>query len=102
MIQRVVLVRLKEEYRQSVELVAEHTRDVLGGVEMVRGLVAGVPADGRTRSQWDLVILVRLDDLEAVEAWRVEPTHRKYVDLYLQPMLETIRVWNFEVPTASV
>lgn len=102
MIQRVVFVQLTSELQTDTdrELVASHTREVLSGIPMVRQLVVGVPADGRTGREWDLMILLRLDDLEAVEAWRTEKTHRAYVDVYLAPMTAKIRVWNYEIDSS--
>jgi hypothetical protein len=99
MIQRVVLVRLEESFRtdESRAQIAEHTREVLGGIELVRSLHVGVPADPRTRREWDLAIVLQLESLEAVEEYRDERTHRAYVDVYLKPMMEKIRAWNFEL-----
>lgn len=99
MIQRVVLVRLKESYStdEGRAQVAEHTREVLGGIELVRALTVGVSADARTERDWDLAILVQLDSLEAVAEYRDEKTHRAYVDVYLKPMMDKIRAWNFEL-----
>lgn len=100
LIQRVVFVRLAREYQTDGdrELIAEHTRQVLGGISLVRHLVVGVAGDSRARRDWDLVILARFEDLAAVEEYRTEKTHRAYVDVYLRPMLGQIRVWNFEIP----
>ena len=96
MIERVVMVRLRGDYRASAPLVARHTREVLGAVPEVRRIEVGVPADERTRREWDVAILLRFDDLTAVERYRAGEVHRKYVDVYLRPMLDAIRVWNFE------
>jgi hypothetical protein len=96
MIERVVMVRLRPDYRAKAELVAAHTREVLGAIAEVRAIQVGLPADPRTRREWDLAILLRFDDLESVERYRAGDVHRAYVDVYLRPMLESIRVWNFE------
>ncbi len=97
MIERVVLIRLDAAYRDDLAAIADTTREVLGAVEQVRALRVGTPADPRTAREWDLCIEVRFDDMDAVEAYRAHPHHRKYVDVFLRPMLETIRVLNFEV-----
>jgi hypothetical protein len=96
----VVFVRLKPEFREPDRrgLIAEHTRSVLGAVEMVRELRVATAAEERTAGEQDIVILLQLDDLAAVEAWRTEATHRAYVDVYLRPLAEKIRVWNFAMP----
>ena len=46
-------------------------------------------------------ILLRFDDMEAVEAYRAHEIHRKYYELYLKPMLDKICVYNFEVPVGA-
>ena len=55
-----------------------------------------VPADPRTRREWDLCLEVVLDDVDAVERYRIDPVHRAYADVFLRPMQERIRVYNFE------
>jgi Stress responsive A/B Barrel Domain len=97
-IERVVLVKLKPEFasdEQRAEL-ARATASTLPDAEGVRSLRVGTPADGRTRREWDLVIEVVLDDLDAVERYRVDRVHRAYADVLLKPMLDKIRVYNFE------
>lgn len=97
MIQRVVLIKLKDAYRTDVNRrqIAEHSREVLGPLPQVRALEVVTAADPRTESDWDVCILVRFDDLEAVEAYRVHEVHRKYVDIYLKPLMAGIRAYNF-------
>lgn len=101
MIQRVVLCKLHAAYAGEAETVMRHTAEVLPRVPEVRGLEVGAPSDPRTRREWDFAILVRFDDMEAVEAYRAHEIHRKYYELYLKPMLATIRVYNFEVPVGA-
>ncbi len=98
MIQRVVLVKLKPAFATDEQrrLIAEHTRQVLGAVPMVRELRVGVVAEDRSAREFDLALLLRFDDLDAVEEWRTEKTHRAYVDVYLRPMTDKIRLWNFD------
>ena len=98
MIERVVLVKLKREHatdEQRAEI-ARTTLTTLREAEGVRALRVGTPADGRTRGEWDLCIEVVLDDLAAVERYRVDRVHRAYADVFLKPMQEKIRVYNFE------
>ena len=99
MIQRVVVIKLKDAYANDADraTVAGHTRQVLAPIEGVRHLDVAIPGDERCEGSWDLCILVRFDDLDAVEAYRIDATHRAYADVYLKPMLEVIRVWNFEL-----
>jgi len=98
MIERVVLVKLKREHatdEQRAEI-ARVTATTLRDAEGVRALRVGTPADARTRSEWDICIEVVLDDIEAVERYRVDKVHRAYADVFLKPMLDKIRVYNFE------
>lgn len=100
MIERVVLVQLRPEYRSAADLdpIAAQTRQVLGAIPEVEALRVGVAADSRTRDAWQLCIEVRLADLDAVERYRAHRAHRAYVDVFLRPMMESLRVYNFEVP----
>ena len=110
MIQRVVAIKLKSSYSNDDdrEAVARHSRQVLGEIPEVVHLDVATPGDDRCRSSWDLCLLVRFRDLDAVERYRDDPRHRAYVDVFLKPMLDVIKVWNFELvgapsaaPTAS-
>ena len=99
MIQRVVVIKLKDAYANEADRaeVARYTKDVLAPIEGVRHLDVATPGDARCEHSWDLCILVRFDDLDAVEAYRLDAAHRAYVDVFLEPMLEVIRVWNFDL-----
>ena len=68
MIRRVVLVKLDPDYATDRATVAEHTREVLTGVPGVRALEVGVPADERTRREWDLGIVVSPEAMEVLAA----------------------------------
>ena len=98
MIQRVVVIKLKDAYANATDRTeaAEHTRAVLGQIPGVLHIDVATPADAACERSWDLCLLLRFDDLDAVESYRVDPRHRAYVDVFLKPMLEVIRVWNFE------
>lgn len=98
MIERVVLIKLKPEFRAPAELslVAQRTRQVLGAVPQVRAIRVGTAADRRTAQAYGLCIELRFDDMDAVEAYRAHRAHRAYVDVFLAPMLESIRVYNYE------
>jgi hypothetical protein len=95
MIQRVVLVKLDPQYVPEVRTVADHSTEVLAEVPGVRDMRAVVAADARTERDWHLCLLLRFDDAEAVEAYREHEVHRKYVDVYLRPMVSGIRAYNF-------
>jgi hypothetical protein len=98
MIERVVLIALRPEFTGEAQLesIAETTITTLRGAEGVRDLRVAIAADARTRRDWHLCIEVVLDDLEAVERYRVDRVHRAYADAFLKPMLARIRVYNFD------
>ena len=99
MIQRVVAIKLKDAYAHDADRaqVAAASREVLGAVPTVRTIEVATPADAATTKSWDLLLLLQFDDLDGVEAYRAHPNHRRYVDVFLRPMLEVIKVWNFEL-----
>jgi len=98
MIARYVFLRLTPEYRgDAVADIAAHSRRVLASLPHVKTLHVGQPADGHAGKGWDLSIALTFEDLEAVEAYRVHPEHRRYVDDYLKPRLQVIKAWNFDI-----
>jgi hypothetical protein len=99
MIQRVVAIKLKDDYANADDRaqVAATSRDVLGVVPGVRSIDVGTPADFAAEKSWDVLLLLRFDDLAAVDAYRAHENHRQYMDTFLRPMLAVIKVWNFEL-----
>ncbi len=100
MIERYVFLKLNAAHAtpDGRRAVAAETRARLASLPGVRDLRVGLPADERAAEAWDVSIVVAFDDLDAVEPYRVHPTHRAYVDDYLRPMLASIAAWNFEIP----
>src|SRR5688500_925157 len=103
MIQRVVAIKLKDAYSNPEDraLVAATSLEVLGGVPTVRAIEIGTPADFAAEKSWDVLLLLRFDDLNAVEDYRAHENHRRYMDTFLRPMLSVIKVWNFELTTGE-
>lgn len=99
MIQRTVLMRFQHEYATPAALaeIIDHSQQVLWSIPMVTTVSIGVAADDSTRQQWHLQLCMSFDDLDQVEAFRINPQHRSYVDDYLRPRLESISAWNFAV-----
>lgn len=96
-IERYVYVRLSEQYTAEREDVAAHTRKVLAALPQVLSVSVGIPADDHADKAWDLSIALRFASLADVEAYRVHPDHRRYVDDYLRPRMKVIKAWNFVV-----
>ncbi len=96
MIERTVLIRLKPEIRSEASTVATHTQEVLGEAVGVRSVHTAVAADARTQQVWDVMLSLRFESLDAVERYRADPRHRKYLEVYLRPFTESIRAFNWE------
>lgn len=99
MIQRVVAIKLKDQYANAEDRaqVAAMSLEVLGAVPVVRSIEVGTPADFATEKSWDVLLLLRFDDLAAVDVYRGHENHVRYMDTFLRPMLAVIKVWNFEL-----
>lgn len=103
MIDRYVFVKLTEAHAEPAARaeIADHTRRVLAAIPGIIRVTVGTPADEAAVKSWDLSIVVRLRDLDDVEAYRVHPEHRVFVDDYLAPRMQVIKAWNFEVAEAD-
>lgn len=99
MIERTVLMKLNDEHAHDAGRaeVAAHSREVLRGLPGVLEVAVGLPADEPSLKSWDLSLTLRFDSLASVEAYRVHPSHRAYVDEYLKPRLLLIKAWNFHI-----
>jgi hypothetical protein len=80
-----------------VREIADKTKKILPAVRGVRSLEVCLPSDPRTGDDWDLCLLLRFASMPDVEAYRTDPVHRSYVDIFLKPMLDKINVYNFEL-----
>ena len=98
MIQRVVLVKLKDEFTvdASREALAARSREILLTVPGVLGVTVGVPADGATETAWDLSLVIEFERLDQIPAYIAHPTHRDFVDNLLKPQMEVLKAWNFD------
>ena len=97
MIDRMVFVRLKEEYRSEEKCaeIASHSEHTLRTVPQVRSIRVSTALDDKTRQDWDLLLAIRLEAAEDLEPFRSDPIHREYVDVYLKPKVAQIKGWNF-------
>jgi hypothetical protein len=99
-IERYVFIKLKAGYateRGRAELEARSLR--LARVPGVRGLTIASPADRAALGAWDLGLVVRFDALDAVEKYLEHPEHVAYYAEFLEPRLQVIKAWNFQVPS---
>jgi len=99
MIERIVLIKLKDECCTDAEReeIARYSVQALKGLLGVRSLLVGTPADEAAAKSWDISITLHFDSLEAAEQFRTDPAHRSYVDDYLRTRMEVIKAWNFKV-----
>lgn len=97
MIERILLFRLKEAYRNDEARAefAERTRKDLGALPQVRGVTVGVPADEATEAIWDISIVVKFDSMDELQEYIVDPAHRVYVEEFAKPRIEVRKVSNF-------
>lgn len=96
-IERIVLVKLLDEEVQRRLEIADHSREVLRLIPGVEDVHVGLAADTPSAEAWDLSLVLRFGSLEDVEAYRIHPDHRAYVDCFLKPRMAAIKAWNFEV-----
>jgi hypothetical protein len=98
MIERYVFVKLKPEHAtlQGRAEVRARSR-ALAKVPGVRAVTVGEPADPSAAAAWDLSLVVRFDTLADVDAYLEHPGHEAYYEGFLEPRLQVIKAWNFEV-----
>ncbi|MFN3199029.1 MAG: Dabb family protein [Bradymonadia bacterium] len=98
-VQRIVLLKLHDAHStdEGRAKFAAHTREVFAKIPGIAGFEVGLPADDHATGSWDVVIMVRFDSMEDVAAYAVEPTHREYVEGYLNPHAHVKKAWNFEI-----
>lgn len=99
MIERIVLLQMKEEFASGEALakVAEHSRQVLPALPGVLECHVGLAADERTGAGWHIALVLRFASVDDIPPYAAHPDHRAYVDDYLRPKLASIAAFNFEV-----
>ena len=99
MIERIVLLQLKEELvsPELLEEIADRSRKVLPALPGVLDVHVGLAADERTSAGWHISIVLRFASAEDIPPYAAHPDHRAYVDEFLRPKLESIEAYNFEV-----
>jgi hypothetical protein len=103
MINRFVFMKLKDEWSSDSGLAAviEETRRVLPSIPGVKGCEVGQPADAHAGKGWDVGIRLTFSSLADADAYRVHPTHKQYLEDFLEPKVEAKRAWNFSMSDAS-
>ncbi|MEE4272138.1 MAG: Dabb family protein [Thermoanaerobaculales bacterium] len=99
MIERIVLLRMSEEFTSDEALaeVAERSREVLPALPGVLECHVGLAADESTTASWHVVLVLRFASADAIPPYAAHPDHRAYVDEFLRPRLASIAAHNFEI-----
>ena len=99
MIERIVLLKMKEEFATEIALaeLMEQSRTVLPKLPGVVECSVGFAADEKTGDQWHISLVVRIESLADLPKFTDHPDHRSYVDDFIRPRLESIAAYNFEV-----
>ena len=98
MIERYVFVKLKSEHATPAGQAEVRARsEALAAIAGVRDVVIGTPADAGAAKAWDLSLIVRFDSLADVKRYLADPAHLSYYEGFLEPRLQVIKAWNFEV-----
>jgi antibiotic biosynthesis monooxygenase (ABM) superfamily enzyme len=98
MIERIVLFKLQDEHGRGAprEALAEQGKKALSALPGVRDVRVAIPTDAESSRSWDLGFFLRFDSMEDVEAYRVHPDHRAFVDELMKPRMQVVKAWNFE------
>ncbi len=94
MIHRVARMKLKNP--SEANAVMEEARRVFPALSGVVGFSAGLityPPD----SEYDICLLIDLQNEDKIESYRMSPGHRAFVDDFLRPKLEKMNIFNVEL-----
>jgi hypothetical protein len=98
MIERYVFVKLKSEHATPAGQAEVRARSqALSAITGVREVVLATPADPAAAKAWDLGLIVRFDALTDVKRYLADPAHIAFYEGFLEPRLQVIKAWNFEV-----
>ena len=99
MIVRTVFVKLREDLCTPAGRAefAATSQKALASIPGVISAEGGPAADEASTSAWDVAMLVRFADMDAVETYRVHPIHLKYLEEVMKPAAVFKKVWNFKV-----
>jgi len=98
-VERYVFIRLQPEYRSHRQDVARHVQLILAEIPQIIDYRVGVPADDHAGAAWDVSIVAGFASIGDIEGYRLHPSHCALVDEYLQPRMQVIKAWNFQLTT---
>ena len=99
MIQRIVYVKLKDTYCNSldIEAIAAQSVDVFEQTELITQYSVGRPSDAHTGREWQLMFSLTFREQTDVDAWRTHALRRAFFEQFLGPMRKKVRVCNWRV-----
>jgi len=99
MIERIVLLKMKEEFatEEALAELVQRSRDVLPKLPGVVECSVGQAADEKSVEQWHISLVVRFESVDDLPTFGDHPDHRSYVDDFIRPRLASIAAYNFEV-----
>lgn len=97
-IDRYCFVRLRDELATPTGRaeVAARCRAVLSAAREAESVSVGTPADDSAKS-WDVSVVVRCEDLGALEAMLARPEVIALLDDWLPSRAVVVKAWHFEV-----
>lgn len=100
-IDRVVLVKLTDEARDSIPTAIRRADEVLSAIPQVRTFEIWQGADAKSAGDWDFGIHAQFDDMQSIDVYINDEGHRAWVDKELKPVLLVIKAWNFQRTSKS-
>ena len=99
MIVRTVFVKLRDDLCNDAGRAefASTSQEALASIPGVISAEGGPAADDASAAAWDVAMMVRFADMDAVETYRVHPIHLKYLEEVMKPAAVFKKVWNFKV-----
>ncbi|GLX69312.1 Dabb family protein [Paenibacillus glycanilyticus] len=94
MVTHIVLFKLKDGSKESVERTAQVLRDMEGKIDELKAIEVGLDVIHSARS-YDIALITRFDSLEALEAYQVHPVHKKVIE-HINEVRESVIAVDFE------
>ncbi len=99
MVERHVYIKLTAEHASPAgrAAAAAEIRGVFPRIPGVLAVTVGIPADDASAASWDLAVTVTFRSAAEIGPYLEHPVHQEWKRDTLQPKLEFIKAWNFEV-----
>ncbi|MGO4107158.1 Dabb family protein [Paenibacillus sp. YAF4_2] len=79
MITHIVLFKLKDNSKESVERSAQVLRNMEGKIDELKSIEVGLDVIHSARS-YDIALITKFESLEALEAYQVHPVHKVVIE----------------------